>query len=228
MKKVLLLILSAFVLGGLASAQDMDDGPMIDITAISMGSGTIVDYLMEGTGDETTCALQFEAMDNMDDEESEGMNYSCLVEAVVAAGLAETLAGEGPFTVFAPTDSAFYNFAQEQSVGTPAELFADVEMLTSILTYHVVPDVGSLNDIFFSQDAEAEVYTTLATVNGAELPIEFPTSADEGEGGDEAVVMVGESEGSAVGQAFVAGTNISVDNGHIIPITEVLLPPMAE
>lgn len=224
MKKVCLLLLSAVLFGSFTLAQD-SDGPMIDISAISMGSGTIVDYLVEGNGEETTCALQFDAMRNMGDEESVGESYSCLVEAVVAAGLAETLSGEGPFTVFAPTDSAFYAFAENMGAATPEDLFADTEALTSILTYHVVSDAGSLNDIFVGQEADAEVFTTLMTVQGSDLAIDFPANASGSEG-DEAVVLIGEA--TEMTQAYVSGTTISVDNGYIIPINEVLVPPMAE
>jgi len=62
-------------------------------------------------------------------------DFSTLVTAVQAAGLAETLSGEGPFTVFAPTNDAF--------AAVPAEvldkLLADKEALTKVLTYHVLP-----------------------------------------------------------------------------------------
>ena len=63
-------------------------------------------------------------------------DFSTLVSAVVAAGLAETLSGEGPFTVFAPTNAAF--------AAVPADVLAKLllpenkETLAKILTYHVV------------------------------------------------------------------------------------------
>ncbi|MFN7016112.1 MAG: fasciclin domain-containing protein [Fimbriimonadales bacterium] len=61
--------------------------------------------------------------------------FNTLVQAVQAAGLVETLSGEGPFTVFAPTDEAFAQIPQE----TLQAVLADKEKLTAILTYHVVP-----------------------------------------------------------------------------------------
>ena len=61
-------------------------------------------------------------------------SFNTLVTAVKAAGLAETLSGEGPFTVFAPTDEAFAKLP----AGTVEALLADKEKLTAILTYHVV------------------------------------------------------------------------------------------
>ena len=64
--------------------------------------------------------------------------FSILVEAVVAADLASTLSGPGPFTVFAPTDAAFAALLAELGV-TKAQLLADTALLTKVLTYHVVP-----------------------------------------------------------------------------------------
>ena len=66
---------------------------------------------------------------------SNNPELSTLVTAVEAAGLVDTLNGEGPFTIFAPTNSAFAKIP-------PADLdavLADTELLTAILAYHVVP-----------------------------------------------------------------------------------------
>lgn len=65
-------------------------------------------------------------------------NFSILVEAVVAADLAGTLSGPGPFTVFAPTDAAFGSLLTELGV-TKAQLLADKALLRSVLQYHVLP-----------------------------------------------------------------------------------------
>ena len=65
-------------------------------------------------------------------------DFSILVEAVVAAGLVETLQGTGPFTVFAPTNAAFASLLAELGV-TKQALLANKPLLTSVLTYHVVP-----------------------------------------------------------------------------------------
>jgi uncharacterized surface protein with fasciclin (FAS1) repeats len=62
--------------------------------------------------------------------------FTVLVEAVVAADLATTLGGPGPFTVFAPTDAAFGALLAELGV-TKAALLADKALLTKVLTYHV-------------------------------------------------------------------------------------------
>lgn len=87
-------------------------------------------------------------------------SFTTLVAAVQAAGLVDTLKGDGPFTVFAPTDEAFAKLPP----GTVEALLADKAKLTAILTYHVVPgrvtaaDVGGL--------------TTATTVQGGALAID--------------------------------------------------------
>ena len=62
-------------------------------------------------------------------------NFSTLCTAVTSAGLVEVLRGEGPFTVFAPTNDAFAKL----KAGTVEGLLKDKEKLTSIRKYHVVP-----------------------------------------------------------------------------------------
>lgn len=61
--------------------------------------------------------------------------FETLVTAVKAAGLVDTLKGDGPFTVFAPTDAAFAALPE----GTLESLLADKDALAKVLTYHVVP-----------------------------------------------------------------------------------------
>jgi uncharacterized surface protein with fasciclin (FAS1) repeats len=81
------------------------------------------------------------------------------VQAVQAAGLVDTLKGDGPYTVFAPTDEAFAKLPP----GTVEALLNDKEKLTQVLTYHVVP--GKL-------DAKAVTgMSTLPTVEGSDLPV---------------------------------------------------------
>lgn len=84
-------------------------------------------------------------------------DFSILVEAVVAAGLATTLQGAGPFTVFAPTNAAFAALLAELGV-TKEALLADTALLITVLTYHVVP-ARVLK-------AEVPINTAIATVQG--------------------------------------------------------------
>jgi len=86
-------------------------------------------------------------------------NFKTLVAAVTAAGLAETLSGEGPFTVFAPSDEAFAKLPE----GTVDSLLKDKEKLAAILTYHVVAGKHMAADVSKQQ--------SLKTVQGQELKI---------------------------------------------------------
>jgi Secreted and surface protein containing fasciclin-like repeats len=85
--------------------------------------------------------------------------FNTLVQAIQAAGLVETLSGEGPFTVFAPTDEAFAQIPQE----TLQAVLADKEKLTAILTYHVVPGKLMAADVVRS--------TQLQTVQGQSITV---------------------------------------------------------
>lgn len=112
----------------------------------------------------TTTALStsaFAAGHSMDivDTAVEAGTFTTLVAAVEAAGLVETLKGEGPFTVFAPTDEAFAALPE----GTVEGLLEDPEALAAILTYHVVPGAVMSTDLTDGM--------TATTVNGADVTI---------------------------------------------------------
>ena len=127
-------------------------------------------------------------------------SFTTLVAAVQAAGLVETLSGEGPFTVFAPTDDAFA--AALEALGlTAEELLADTDLLTAVLTYHVIPG-AVMAETVVTLDGES-----VATVNGAEVMI--------GVDGD----MV------TVNDANVVAVDVAASNGVIHVIDAVLLPP---
>ncbi len=89
----------------------------------------------------------------------EAGSFTTLLAAVDAAGLGETLAGEGPFTVFAPTDEAFSALPED----TVSSLLADPPALARVLTYHVLPIRVTSAQI--TEDAEP------ATVQGDVLKI---------------------------------------------------------
>ena len=89
----------------------------------------------------------------------EAGTFNTLVAAVTAAGLVDTLKGEGPFTVFAPTDDAFAALPE----GTVDALLNDIPTLTSILTYHVVAGKVMSTDLSDGM--------TAGTVNGADITI---------------------------------------------------------
>ncbi len=98
--------------------------------------------------------------------------FTTLVAAVQAAGLVETLKGDGPFTVFAPTDEAFAALPE----GTVEGLLADIPALTKILTYHVVAGKvmsGDLSNNMMATTVEGSDITIMTeggvTVNGANV-----------------------------------------------------------
>ena len=93
------------------------------------------------------------------DTAAEAGTFTTLLTAAEAAGLVDTLKGDGPFTVFAPTDEAFAALPE----GTVESLLADPEALAAILTYHVVPGEVMSGDLSNGM--------TATTVNGADITI---------------------------------------------------------
>jgi uncharacterized surface protein with fasciclin (FAS1) repeats len=142
-----------------------------------------------------TMAAAQERKDIVDTAVAAG-SFQTLARALDAAGLVETLKGEGPFTVFAPTDEAFAKLPP----GTLDELLRpeNKDKLTATLTYHVVP--GKV------LAAQVTKLKSTKTVNGQAL-----TVATEG-----GTVMVD--------NATVVKTDILCSNGVIHAIDSVLLP----
>lgn len=125
--------------------------------------------------------------------------FKTLVAAVQAAGLVNTLKGPGPFTVFAPTDEAFA--ATLEALGVTAEqVLADTELLTSVLTYHVVAGVAATSEMVVGLES-------VTTVNGADITIEVV---------DGGVVLNGNTN--------VVAVDIPASNGVIHVIDNVLIP----
>ena len=126
-------------------------------------------------------------------------DFSILVEAVVAAGLVPTLQGAGPFTVFAPTNAAFAALLTELGV-TKQALLANTALLTSVLTYHVVP--GRV------LKADVPVNTAITTVQGQTFTIN-------------ASLAITDSRGR---QSSIVATDVFTSNGVIHVVDKVLLP----
>lgn len=120
-------------------------------------------------------------------------SFNTLATALTEAGLVDTLKGEGPFTVFAPTDEAFAKLPEDQL----ASILADKELLTSILTYHVVPGKVMAADIAAIESA--------ATVQGQSLSINTDS-------------------GVKIDSATVIQADIEASNGVIHVIDTVLVP----
>lgn len=122
-------------------------------------------------------------------------SFSTLVAAVTAAGLVDTLSGEGPFTVFAPTNEAFAKLPE----GTVESLLKpeNKEKLAAVLTYHVIAGKVMAADVKAGK---------VATVNGAEATI----TVEDGS------VKI---DGATVTKTDLVGTN-----GVIHVIDSVILP----
>ena len=125
--------------------------------------------------------------------------FSILVEAVVAADLASTLSGPGPFTVFAPTNDAFASLLSELGV-TKDQLLADKALLTKVLTYHVL---GSQ-----VLKAQVPVGTPITTLQGETFTVD-------------ASLAITDQRGR---KANITATDLLTTNGVIHVIDKVILP----
>lgn len=123
-------------------------------------------------------------------------SFKILTAALQAAGLTDTLSGEGPFTVFAPTDAAFAKLP----AGTLEALLKpeNKETLVKILTYHVVP-----GEVTSNQLKSGEV----ATVEGSPVTVNI------------------EGNGVMVNKATVVQPDVQASNGVIHVVDTVILPP---
>ena len=125
-------------------------------------------------------------------------DFTTLVAAVQAAGLVETLQGDGPFTVIAPTDEALAALPE----GTLEGLLEDPAALAEILTYHVVSGKVLAEDVVGLDSA--------TSVQGGDIAIEVV---------DGGVVLNGSSN--------VVSTDVEASNGVVHVIDTVILPPSA-
>jgi len=125
-------------------------------------------------------------------------DFSTLVTALTEAGLVETLQGEGPFTVFAPTNEAFAKLPE----GTLDALLADIPTLQNILLYHVVPGNVMAADVVQLDSA--------STAEGSPVAIRV------------------EDGNVYINDAQVVTTDIEASNGVIHVIDTVILPPADE
>jgi uncharacterized surface protein with fasciclin (FAS1) repeats len=124
-------------------------------------------------------------------------NFTTLAAALEAAGLVETLKGEGPFTVFAPTDAAFAALP----AGTVEDLLKpeNKDKLVAVLTYHVIPGKVMSTDLTEGMKA--------ASVQGGEVTITL-------------------DGGAKVDGAVISTADIEASNGVIHVIDSVILPKM--
>ena len=182
MKPRMFRVLAALFALSLLAASCGDDDPVESSTADDMAEddmaepGTIVDVAVANG------------------------SFTILVAAVQAADLVDTLSGDGPFTVFAPTDDAFADLLEALEI-TAEELLADTELLTAVLTYHVIAGEVPASTVV-TLDGQ-----TAATVNGAVVSISVDGDAVQ------------------VNDANVIAVDVAASNGIIHVIDSVLLPP---
>lgn len=140
-------------------------------------------------------SIAAKAADIVDTAVSAGQ-FETLVTAVKAAGLVETLKGDGPYTVFAPTDEAFAKLP----AGTVEDLLKpeNKEKLVAVLTYHVVPGKIMSGDI-------AGKKAMVKTVEGSKLSVDA-------------------TDGVHVDEAKVISADVVASNGVIHVIDTVVLP----
>lgn len=144
----------------------------------------------------TAATSAFAGSANIVETAASAGNFNILAAALDAAGLIDTLEGDGPFTVFAPTDAAFEALPE----GTVEMLLKpeNKDKLTAILTYHVVAGKVMSSDV--------AGIDTATTVNGAEIDVMISGSD----------VMLNDAKVTAV--------DIGASNGVIHVIDKVLLP----
>jgi uncharacterized surface protein with fasciclin (FAS1) repeats len=196
MKKFALICMTAMSVISLAACNKASDAPATDTTEVAnetMAPDTATDMAAEP---KTVVAL---AQGNA--------GTSTLVSAVTAAGLAETLSGPGPFTVFAPTNDAFAKIDKTTLDGLmkPDKKAA----LAGILKLHVIAGKVSAADVA-KMIGDGKGTTTIKTMNG---DLKATMVGDK--------VMLTDTKG---GKAMITGTDMAADNGTVHTIDTVLMP----
>ncbi|WP_163846213.1 fasciclin domain-containing protein [Pseudooceanicola aestuarii] len=141
---------------------------------------------------------------------SQSADHTTLVAAVKAAGLVETLSGEGPFTVFAPTNAAFEKLPE----GTVEDLLKpeNKEQLTKILTCHVV-----------AADAMSDAIRGMIDDDGGEHPVPTVGGCTLQATYDGDAIMIEDEQGNV---ANVTVADVDQSNGVVHVIDTVLMPAM--
>jgi PGF-CTERM protein len=170
----------------------------MQIKIITMLAALFLLASLAGASDSASNATGTESQKNIVETSVAAGNFNTLVEAVKAAGLVDTLSSPGPFTVFAPTDEAF---AKVPKVVMDT-LLANKTLLTSVLTYHVVPGEVMSSDL-------KNGMSLVKTVEGSDVKI------------------TKDSAGVMVDNAKVINADIKASNGVIHAIDSVILPPAA-
>jgi uncharacterized surface protein with fasciclin (FAS1) repeats len=185
---------------GMSSAQSVQGQPLV----VSTNGGVMINDATVTATDITASNGVIHVIDtvltppsgNLVEVATNAGSFDTLVTAVQEAGLVETLSGEGPFTVFAPTDEAFNALPD----GTLDSLLNNPQQLAEVLTYHVVSGRVFSGDVVNINEA--------STVQGSNIAVSLQDGS----------VMLNES-------ATVQQTDILATNGVIHVIDSVILPP---
>jgi len=193
--KPVLLIVSASSLGACMTMEDGDSAP----TQAAASTGVV-----------TVGGAPMYANKNIIENAINSKDHTTLVAAVQAAGLVDTLQGEGPFTVFAPTNAAF----EKLPAGTVDKLLQPdrKDQLTGVLTYHVVPGRLTAQDLMAKAKDMGGTFN-MQTAAGGTLTARV--------NGDK-LVVIDESGGGAT----VTIPDVLQSNGVIHVVDTVLMPKM--
>lgn len=204
MNRNTLFSIAALALIACGGGDDDTDGTTSTPTGTTTGTtggttGTSTGTTATTTGSTTGTTTPTASVGSIIDVAEGAGDFTTLLAAVDAAGLTDTLATGGPFTVMAPTDDAFAALPK----GTVDALLNDIPALTDILLYHVIDGEVPAGDV---------VTLSLAgTLNGSDIRITL----------DGSNVLVGDG----LNNAMVTVTDVEADNGIIHIIDAVMLPP---
>ncbi len=177
-------------------------------SAVALSLVACGDQATEETTTETAATDEAEAPGTIVEVAQGDDSFSTLVTAVVAAELAETLSGEGPFTVFAPTNDAFGKLPEGTVEGLVSD---DKETLGAILTYHVVEGAIDAETLTAAITEAGDEGYTVTTVGGGT----FTAAVVDG-----AVVLTD----AAGNTSTVTATDVAASNGVVHVIDTVLMP----
>jgi uncharacterized surface protein with fasciclin (FAS1) repeats len=209
-----------------------DDGSTDDTTNDDSTDDSSDDSSTDGDSSNTASAVE-----NTDVADTNA-TYTCLIQILTSTGLAETLGGEGAFTLFAPTDDAFRVLAESMPASEFEALLANTEQLTQILNYHLLPEERSLNSLYTSAGTGSSP-VTVTTARGSNLNLIFEdepqsdevsadgsSTSDSNEVSTQTFVRIGANATSTAnqeGDAYAVQETVDTDNGFVIGIDHVLM-----
>lgn len=202
MKRTLILMSSAAMLALSACNSAPEAEPLAEETVAAEATAAPGNSMVGG--------VEMMATDPIPTNASKAPNLTTLVTAVTQAGLGETLAGPGPFTVFAPTNDAFGAVDKATLDGLMAPEGKD--NLTKVLTYHVVPGTMTAADLA-AKIQEGNGTAKLKTVEGEELTLTMD--------GDKVKIA-----GMGGSMATVSQADVMQSNGVVHVIDGVLVPTL--